>query len=120
MTANLRFDGAPAEPWEGNGPCKDCGGRNWPWKAPHELWESVMECEPGSGGVVCATCFVVRAHAKGLGLGNGLAWLVAPVPAGFDTKMPLEGRVRMSRVPWNFGGGPVMLRRRPPRCSRPV
>ena len=27
---------------------------------------------------------------------------------------------RMSRVPWNFGGGPVMLRRRPPRCSRPV
>ena len=25
---------------------------------------------------------------------------------------------RMSRVPWNFGGGPVMFRRRPPCCSR--
>ena len=27
---------------------------------------------------------------------------------------------RMSRVPWNFGGGPVMFRRRPPCCSRSV
>ena len=27
---------------------------------------------------------------------------------------------RMSRVPWNFGGGPVTFRRRPPCCSRPV
>jgi hypothetical protein len=26
--------------------------------------------------------------------------------------------LRMSRVPWNFGGGPVMFRRRPPCCSR--
>jgi len=26
--------------------------------------------------------------------------------------------MRMSRVPWNFGGGPVMFRRRPPCCSR--
>jgi DNA-binding response OmpR family regulator len=26
--------------------------------------------------------------------------------------------LRMSRVPWNFGGGPVIVRRRPPCCSR--
>jgi hypothetical protein len=42
QASSLRWDDLPAEPWEGNGPCEDCGGRNFPWSAPHELWECVM------------------------------------------------------------------------------
>ena len=33
-------------PWEGNGPCGDCGGRNIVWNTAHELWETVMDCVP--------------------------------------------------------------------------
>ena len=35
-----------------------------------------------------------------------------------STRTYLTEFMRMSRVPWNFGGGPVMVRRRPPCCSR--
>ena len=79
MSQSLRWI-IPAKPWEGNGPCKDCGGRNFPWSTAHELWESVMECDPGAGGVICARCFVIRAHAKGIGRGFGHGWYLVPKP----------------------------------------
>lgn len=93
MTQSLRWDDAPTEPWEGNGPCEDCGGRNFPWSAPHELWESVMGCEPGAGGIICAQCFTIRCHAKGIGRGLGLGWYLVPKPNGMDPAVPLQGRV---------------------------
>jgi hypothetical protein len=97
---------AKAEPWEGNGPCKDCGGPSICWHAPHELWESVMECEPGCGGLVCVTCFVKRAYAKGV---RRYVWELVPRPPGMDVRMPLEGRV----TPTNhrFTGKPKQLLR---------
>jgi hypothetical protein len=49
-----------------------------------------MECEPGSGGVVCAACFVVRAHAKGI---TSYIWWLVPVPPSMDPAIPPEGRV---------------------------
>ena len=78
------------KPWEGDGPCKDCGGRNFPWRSPPELWESVMGCEPGAGGIVCAQCFVKRAYAKGL---RDYTWFMVPVPVSMDPEVPLRGRV---------------------------
>ena len=90
--SNPRWDDEPAEPWEGNSPCQDCGARNIIWTAPHELWESVMECVPGirTGGIICPTCFVRRAYAKGI---TQYVWYLVPKPHGMDPKVPLEGRV---------------------------
>ena len=49
-----------------------------------------MECEPGAGGLLCPTCFVARAYAKGL---HDAVWYVVPKPRHFDPRVPLEGRV---------------------------
>jgi hypothetical protein len=49
-----------------------------------------MECQPGLGGLICPTCFVARAYAKGL---TRCVWYLAPMPHGMDPKVPLEGRV---------------------------
>jgi len=106
MIPSLRSDDVPAEPWEGNGPCKDCGGRNFPWRAPHELWESVMECEPGAGGVVCAKCFVIRAYAKGI---TRYIWHLVPTPPSMDPEVPPRGRVTPTYR--RFVGPPVELLR---------
>ena len=84
--------GPDREPWEGDGPCEDCGGKNVRWHAPFEIWDSVMDTEPGvsTGGVRCVLCFVRRAWDKGL---TDVNWELVPIPKGFGAKMPLEGRV---------------------------
>lgn len=94
------------EPWEGNGPCDDCGGPSIPWHAPHELWESVMECKPGHGGLVCPTCFVKRAYAKGI---TRYIWDLIPRPPDMDVEMPLRGRVTPTYH--DFTGEPMELLR---------
>lgn len=78
--------------WLGDGPCEDCGGPNIRWSAPFELWDSVMDCQPGvsTGGIKCPQCFVRHAWDKGLIEVN---WSLIPIPKGFGAKVPLEGRV---------------------------
>ena len=81
-----------AEPWHGNGPCRDCGGPNIRWTAPPELWDSVTGASPGvsTGGILCPACFVRRAWGMGLQRVN---WALVPIPKGFCPKVPLDGRV---------------------------
>jgi hypothetical protein len=67
--SNPRTDGQPWEPWEGNGPCQDCGRRNVCWYAPNEVWNRVMGNE---AGLLCPSCFVVRA----LGAGLDVVWRI--------------------------------------------
>lgn len=58
----------------GDGPCQDCGGENVCWFTDNVLWNTVMggpDQHDDPGGIVCVTCFVVRAHAAGL---NPPAW----------------------------------------------
>lgn len=62
--SNPRIDGADWEPWEGNGPCQDCGNRNPIWYTDNEVWNQV--CDPDRGLIICQTCFVIRAHAVGV------------------------------------------------------
>lgn len=76
--------------WEGNGPCKDCGGANIRWHAPHDLWMSVVECIGGGGGLLCPTCFVKRAYAKGV---DRYMWLLMPVPYNLNVEGPPVGAV---------------------------
>lgn len=61
--SNPRTDGQPWEPWEGNGPCQDCGGRNVCWTTDSATWEAVMG---DLGALLCPSCFVVRAHHAGI------------------------------------------------------
>lgn len=49
-----------------------------------------MECEPGCGGVVCPTCFVKRAYAKGI---TRHIWHLVPTPPSMDPEVPPQGRV---------------------------
>ncbi len=81
-----------SDSWLGDGPCEDRGGPNIRWSAPFEIWDSVMECEPGvsTGGIRCPQCFVRRAWDKGL---TDVNWSLVPIPKGFGVKVPLEGRV---------------------------
>jgi hypothetical protein len=78
--------------WEGDGPCKDCGGANIRWTAPYEIWDSVTGAAPGvsTGGILCPQCFVRRAWDKGL---TDVNWSLVPIPKGFSVKVPLRGRV---------------------------
>jgi hypothetical protein len=65
-----------------------------------------MECVPGTGGVVCATCFVKRAYAKGI---TQYIWELVPRPPGMDVEMPLRGRVTPTY--YRFTGEPTELLR---------
>lgn len=56
----VRADGTSNEPWEGNGPCADCGGRSICWRAPDDLWEIVAANVP----FLCPVCFVARCWAR--------------------------------------------------------
>lgn len=49
--------------------CQQCGGPNVNWSAPNDTWNLVMG---GEAGIVCPTCFVQNAQAKGM---NTLWWL---------------------------------------------
>jgi hypothetical protein len=49
-----------------------------------------MECEPGQGGLLCVTCFVAYAHARGI---TDCMWFIVPVPKHLDTQVPIRGRV---------------------------
>jgi hypothetical protein len=63
-SSNPRTDGAPWEPWEGNGPCQDCSARNVLWFTTNATWNTVMG--PDGAGLLCPSCFAIRAHAAGL------------------------------------------------------
>lgn len=65
--------------WEGDGPCQDCGRPSPDWHASFDLWEQVMGSDQ-AGGVLCPTCFVVRAWKAGIH--EGQTWHFAP--AAFD------------------------------------
>ncbi len=74
------------EPWEGNGPCMDCGGRSPYWHAPNDLWQDVMS-RPGSdphdpGGLICPVCFIARHYAKHPDE-EKVWWTLTPIPAEF-------------------------------------
>jgi len=49
-----------------------------------------MECRPGAGAVICATCFVKRAYSKGV---TRYIWQLVPIAPGMNVEMPLRGRV---------------------------
>jgi hypothetical protein len=66
-----RYDNAPAEPWEGNGPCQECGARNVVWATTSETWDRVMH---GPKGTVCPMCFIKRAWDEGI----LSAWRIEP------------------------------------------
>ena len=82
---SVRFDSVIPEPWEGNGPCCDCGGRSPSWMAPNELWDAVMGSEAFERlgvfptGVICPVCFAQRAWTRGVA-DDGHAWVVALEP----------------------------------------
>lgn len=71
-----RTDDEPWEPWEGNGPCQDCGGRNVVWVAPNHIWNSVMQSSVNKAGVgfLCPNCFIVRAFYAG----HRVVWSLHP------------------------------------------
>lgn len=85
---SVRFGPIPAEQWEGNGPCQDCGGRSPYWKAPDDLWWQVMS-PPGSQpsasppGTICPVCFTIRGWKKGLFVDPMTWWTWTPIPPGF-------------------------------------
>jgi hypothetical protein len=74
--SNPRTDGKPWEPWEGNGPCQDCGGRNVVWFTDSPIWNQVMG---GEEGLLCPTCFIVRAHRAGM----APIWRLVPDPPDY-------------------------------------
>lgn len=62
----------------GDGPCQDCGATNIAWFADNVFWNAVMggpEARDDPGGIVCVTCFVIRADAAGY---DPRAWRLSP------------------------------------------
>lgn len=62
----------PTEPWEGDGPCQDCGGKNIVWFTDNKLFNRVM---PNGAGILCVNCFVRRSYAVGI---NPTGWKLEP------------------------------------------
>ena len=60
------------KPVDCDGPCADCGRPSPTWFAPNEVWNRVF---PERVGIVCPTCFVVRAEAAGI---NPTGWELRP------------------------------------------
>lgn len=63
----------------GDGPCDDCGKPYPPWMAPHDVWNLVMggpDAKDDPGGMLCPTCFIVRAERAG----EHHIWDFAPRP----------------------------------------
>lgn len=51
-----------------DGPCGDCGRPYPPWWAPHDWWNRVMSAGTATddpGGLLCPTCFLIRAAPTG-------------------------------------------------------
>jgi transposase len=59
-------------------------------------------------GAAIATCSISN---DSTGYAQLLSWALEHAP-GPRLVISIEGSPRMSRVPWNFGGGPVIIRRR--------
>jgi hypothetical protein len=80
--SNPRTDGQPWESWEGNGPCHDCGNRNVVWTTDSATWRAVMGTETNEAGLLCPSCFIIRAFKSGV---DGVWTVVAPVPLNQQT-----------------------------------
>lgn len=66
--AHYNAEQAADETRGGDGPCEDCGLRYPPWSAPNEVWNLVMggpDATDDPGGLLCPTCFAVRAERAG-------------------------------------------------------
>ena len=66
--AHYRAEMAADETRGGDGPCQDCGQPYPPWSAPNEVWNRIMggpEADDDPGGMLCPTCFAVRAERAG-------------------------------------------------------
>lgn len=96
---SIRY-GIEAEPWEGNGPCMDCQGRSPYWHALNDVWDAVMANEHSEasgatpGGVICPTCFVIRAWQKGIE-GWDAQWWWGPGPATSINAIPEADWLRL-------------------------
>jgi hypothetical protein len=71
------------KPTNGDTVCQACMGANPMWWVPSELWNEVMNPDrslptPGGdpGGILCPTCFLLRADE--LGIGRVGAWQLYP------------------------------------------
>jgi hypothetical protein len=82
--------------------------------------KAITVCNEGRGTQVIAAGLVTG--VVNAGSPSSVAWAIFMDPPGRHIAPSGEPvpKPRMSRVPWNFGGGPVMFRRRPPCCSRSV
>lgn len=66
--AHYRAEQAADETRGGDGPCEDCGKPYPPWSAPNEVWNVVLggpDANDDPGGMLCPTCFAVRAERAG-------------------------------------------------------
>lgn len=82
-----------SEPWEGDGPCQDCGAKNVTWFTDSPLWNRVMS--KANVGIVCVTCFVKRASVAGV---NPTAWKLVPEVLGGERRDSDED-LRFTAIP---------------------
>jgi hypothetical protein len=60
--------------------CMDCGGYSPYWHASNDLWDRVVgDGERQPGGIICPSCFTIRANAKDLPESH-LRWIWSPEP----------------------------------------
>jgi len=78
----------------GDGPCQDCGRPYPAWFAPHEVWNLVMGgpiATDDPGGLLCPTCFLIRADREGV---RPPAWRIFPPASGLDRGADAPTRTR--------------------------
>ncbi len=79
----LRIQGLPGRrPWrpsDGESRCQSCGGMNPVWHTDNLVWNRVVGgTEREAPGILCPSCFLIQAEARGVGITG--AWHLVPPP----------------------------------------